>query len=113
VDEVRRDDGELCGFVAPSDAGWRSVVVFGATLDEHETEVDARDHVLTRGLAALAERWELVDTASDEREIVCIQQASPDEVTVALGYYSLPGVPSVTIAAADIASGRYRLTVSS
>jgi hypothetical protein len=42
-------------------------------------------------------------------EVVCIQEANPRDVTVALGYYSLPGVPTLTIAAQEIAAGDWEL----
>jgi hypothetical protein len=37
--------------------------------------------------------------------VVCIQEARPGAVTVALGYYSLPGVPTLTITAEELAAG--------
>ena len=60
--EVRRDDGELCGYVAPQDDRWRSLTTFGAQLGEHSSERDAREHVATVGLQVLADRWTLVAT---------------------------------------------------
>jgi hypothetical protein len=108
--EVRRpEDGELCGFVAERDGGWDAVTVFGALLGEHDGRTDAERHVRDVGLASLAERWMLVDTTSGDEEIVCIQHASPQEVTVALGYYSLPGVPTRTLARAELDAGRWQL----
>jgi hypothetical protein len=110
VHEVRRDDGELCGFVAPRNGQWQSLTVFGAVLDEHPDERSARHHVVACGLAALAERWTLVDSATGEEQIVCIQQASPAEITLALDFFSVPGVPTMTLRAGDLASGRWHLT---
>jgi hypothetical protein len=109
MEEVRREDGELCGYVAELDGRWSALTVFGATLAEHDTEDDARGHVADEGLAALSDRWTLVDGESGVEEVVCIQQASPAEVSLALGYYSLPGVPGVTIPVAELRSGRWRL----
>jgi hypothetical protein len=43
--------------------------------------------------------------------VACIQQASPDEVTLALDVYSLPGVPTLTIRADQLSSGRFGLTL--
>jgi hypothetical protein len=40
---------------------------------------------------------------------VCIQEDSAAAATVALGYYSMPGVPTVTITAAQIASGEWEM----
>jgi hypothetical protein len=107
--EVRRDDGELCGYVAPQEDRWRSLTTFGAVLGEHDSEHEARQHAADLGLSALADRWTLIDRSTGEEELVCIQQVSPVEVTLALGYYSLPGVPTMTIRVEDLTTGRWRL----
>ena len=70
---------------------------------------DAERQVLEIGLASLAERWMLTEVASGEEQVVCIQEASPSTVTLALGYYSLPGVPSLTVSRDDVTGGRWRL----
>jgi hypothetical protein len=41
--------------------------------------------------------------------VVCIQEANAAAVTVALGYYSLPGVPTQTITAAQLRSGEWEM----
>jgi len=107
--EVRRDDGELCGHVAHHDGRWRSLTTFGATLGDHDDELAARAHVAASGLSSLADHWTLTDRSTGEDQLVCIQQVDPVEVTVALGYYSLPGVPTLTIRVEDLMSGRWRL----
>lgn len=107
--EVRREDGELCGYVAPHDGRWRSLTVFAAVLGEHDSEGDARQHVAALGLSALADRWTLIDRSTGEEQLVCIQQVSPIEITLALGYYSLPGVPTMTIRVEDLTAGRWQL----
>jgi hypothetical protein len=110
VIEVRRpDDGELCGFVTEDDGAWHALTVFGGRLGEHGERAEAERQVRELGLATMAERWTLVDGASGAEEIVCIQQASPSEVTVALGYYSLPGVPTRTLPRRELDAGRWRL----
>ena len=86
------------------------MTVFGAVLGEHDGRRDAVDQVLTEGLPSLAERWMLRRRDGGEEEIVCIQEANPSSVTVALGYYALPGVPTLTITAAQLASGEYVLS---
>ena len=85
------------------------MTVFGAVLGEHDDELDAQAAVVADGLRILADRWTLVDGATGDEEVVCIQQASPDEITLALGYYSIPGVPSSTIRVDELTSGRWRL----
>jgi hypothetical protein len=107
--EVKREDGELCGYVARHQSRWRSVTVFGAVLGEHDSQDDARRHVATVGLSVLADRWTLIDRPTGEEQVVCIQQVSPDEVTLALDYYSLPGVPTLTIRVEELTSGRWHL----
>ena len=86
-----------------------ATTIFGARLGTHDRREDAERQVLDVGLASLAERWTLIDTASGEEQVVCIQQVSPSSVTLALGYYSLPGVPTRTIARGDLVSGRWQL----
>ena len=108
--EVRRgDDNELCGYVDYRDGEWHAVTIFGGRLGSYDGRADAEHQVLDVGLASLAERWTLIDTASGEEHVVCIQQASPSSVTLALDYYSLPGVPTRTIARRDLANGRWQL----
>ena len=110
VEEVRRpDDGELCGHVEQRLGEWCALTVFGAVLGRHDRRADAVDHVRTAGLASLAERWTLRHGDSGEEEVVCIQEANASAVTVARGYYSMPGVPTLTITAAQIASGEWEM----
>jgi hypothetical protein len=107
--EVRRSDGELCGFIAERNGRWSALTVFGASLGEWDSDVDAHQDVHDRGLAVLSERWTLTDGSTGESQVACIQQASPAEVTLALDFYSLPGVPTITIGVEDLESGRWRL----
>lgn len=111
MEEIRRtDDGELCGHIAPVNGGWHALTVFGAVLGRHDDRDDAARHVLTDGLACLAERWTLRNGATGDEEVVCLQEANPASVTVALGYYSMPGVPTLTITAQQLASGEWELS---
>ena len=107
--EVRRDDGELCGHVDEVDGTWAARTVFGAVLGTHDGQQAAVDQVLGEGLASLTARWTLRNGATGEEEVVCIQEANPARVTVALGYYSLPGVPSRTITVDQLAAGEWEL----
>lgn len=98
VIEVRRaEDNELCGFVEESSGGWQSLSVFGGHLASFADMGQAWDHVLSIGLASLAERWWFRENSTSEWQMVCIQEASPESVTLALDYYSMPGVPALTI----------------
>ena len=110
VDAVRRDDDdELCGFVEQRGSEWLAFVVFGAELGRHATRDDAIARVLSDGLASLAERWTLQRGDGSSEEVVCVVEANADWVTVALGYYSLPGVPTLTIRASEIAAGEWKM----
>jgi hypothetical protein len=110
MEEVRRaSDGELCGHVEQRAGQWCALTVFGAVLGRHHVPQDAVDQVLTEGLPCLSERWTLRRGDSGDEEVVCIQEANPAAVTVALGYYSLPGVPTLTITAAQLTSGEWEL----
>lgn len=110
MDEVRRDhDGELCGHVAHRDGEWCALAVFGAVLGHHDERDDAVQQLLTEGLACLAERWTLRDGSTGDEEIVCIQEANPASVTLALGYYSMPGVPTLTVTRDELEAGRWQL----
>lgn len=40
---------------------------------------------------------------------MCIQEVDDRSVTVALGYYSLPGVPTRTLTMDQLASGEWEL----
>jgi hypothetical protein len=106
---IRTEDGELCGHVQVRDGSWYALVVFGAVLGRHSTREDAVAQVLSDGLASLAERWTLVRDDDGSSQHVCIQEANARSVTVALDYYSMPGVPTLTIAAAEIAAGTWSL----
>ena len=110
--EVRRPaDGELCGFVVEDerDGAWRSLAVFGGVIGRHRSRATAERDVLDRGLASLAMRWLLVDVAAGSDDVVCIQEARPGRVTVALAPYSLPGVPTRTLTSEELARGEVEL----
>jgi hypothetical protein len=82
--------------------------VFGAVLDYHSTCEDAVNHVLSDGLASLAEQWTLRSAASSD-EVACVQEANENSVTLALGYYSMPGVPTLTITRDELDAGTWIL----
>lgn len=110
MDEVRRPiDDELCGHVDWRDGTWCALVVFGVVLGRHPHRDAAVEQVLTEGLAVLADRWTLRNPTTEAEEVVCIQEANVSAVTVARGYYSLPGVPTLTITADQLASGEWQL----
>jgi hypothetical protein len=110
VEEVRRqNDGELCGHVAERAGTWYALTVFGAVLGRHDDREGAAHQVLTDGLASLAERWTLRNGETGDEEVVCIQEANTTSVTLARGYYSMPGVPTLTITAAQMSAGEWAL----
>lgn len=106
MEEVRRDrDDELEGFVAEGDGQWLALTVFHAELARTATRQAAVEVVHLRGLASLSERWYWFSRRSGRWRVVLPQESSPGRVRVALGYYSLPGVDSTTVTAADLAAG--------
>ena len=105
----RPSDGELCGYVEQHDGRWRALTVFGAVLGDHDQRSGAADQVLAEGLPSLAERWTLRHGESGDEEVVCILEVNADAVTVAQGYYSMPGVPTLTITKDQITSGEWEL----
>jgi hypothetical protein len=110
VEALRRpSDGELCGYVEQRDGQWHALTVFGAALGSHDQRASAAKQVLNEGLSSLAERWTLRHAESGDEEVVCIQEVNGGVVTVARGYYSLPGVPTLTITKDQIASGEWEL----
>ena len=110
--EIRRpEDDELCGFVEETDGSWHSYSVFGGRLASFANQADAIAEVLTVGLASLAERWWFRDSPGSEWQVVCIQEASPESVRLALDFYSVPGVPTITISRQQLNSSmELRLT---
>lgn len=109
---MRREDGELCGFVAAQVERWHALTLFGGLLGTHEDEHGARAEVLERGLAVLGERWLLVDGETGAEEVVRIVEAHPGTVTVQFGHYPEPGAATRVVTAADIGSGRWRLRLA-
>ena len=106
---VRRpEDGELCGHVDQRHGHWRALTVFGAVLGSHAREQDATRQVLAEGLPSLAERWTLRGPALAD-QVVCILEANASAVTVALGYYATPDVPTRTISAEQLEAGEWEL----
>ena len=86
------------------EGSWLALVVFGAVLGHHATREDAVGHVLSEGLSSLADRWTLQRPGGAD-EVVCIQEANEHSVTLALGYSSMPGVPTLTITREELDAG--------
>jgi len=104
--EVRRDtDGELCGFVRAVDDAWQALTIFGGLLAVHPSLEAAEEHVRATGLASLAERWWYRPDPSADWQVVCIQEANPQSVRLALDYYSMPGVPTAVVTRAELERG--------
>lgn len=110
MDEVRRDDGELCGFVVGVANGWESRTVFGAVLRVHETRQEAVEYLVHHGLAVLAEHWTYHSVPNGDGEIACIVEASPTGVTIVVDYYPTPGAPRFTLTPEQVRAGRLRFS---
>ena len=107
--EVRRaDDNELCGSIREADGSWAACTIFGAVLAAGLTQAEATNFVLDNGLAALSEPWAFIASPGEEEQVVRIVEASPSMVRLALDFYSLPGVPTVTLTSADLETGDSR-----
>jgi hypothetical protein len=102
---IHREDGELCGFVRAEGDTWQALAVFGGLIGTADSERAAEELVIETGLSSLAERWLFTTASAPDEQVVCIQEASPDGVTVALDYYSMPGVPTQHITRAEIDNG--------
>ena len=90
-------------------SGARSTVVRGGARLRTAREATPFGQVLEHGLASLAEHWQLRRTEEAEAEVVCIQEADPTGVTLALGYYSLPGVPTMRVTRSQLDAGEWVL----
>lgn len=102
---TRESDNELCGYVIAVADHWRALTVFGGILATCDSRDAAVAHVRARGLPALAAHWQYYDSGAGTWHTCLIQEANATTVTIALGYYSLPGVPTRRLSAADFARG--------
>ena len=109
MEPIHRADGELCGFVRCVEGRWEAVAVFGSRLKWTSSRAMAEQIVREIGLASLADRWVLTSRLDGREQVVCVQEASPNGVTVALDYYSMPGVPTLRITREQIDGGEYSL----
>lgn len=82
--EVRREDGELLGYVEESPEGWRALSVFGGEIAIRPDRPAAADEVSSRGLGVLAETWWW------RGEPAVLVEASPQRVVARIG-----GIPSL------------------
>lgn len=76
----REDDGELVGFLVPTDEGYVPVTLFGYVLGEASDHHDAVYVLESHGLSYLAERWWL--RRGEGWVAVQIVEASPERVVV-------------------------------
>lgn len=79
---VRRDDGELIGFLAEEAGRWRALTVFGHPIGDVADREDAEARLHATGMSYLAEKWELRDGA--DWITAQIVEASPAGATVQL-----------------------------
>jgi hypothetical protein len=105
IDVRRADDNELCGAIREANGSWAACAIFGAVLADGMSQTEATNFVLEQGLATLSEPWAFIASPGEEEQVVRIVEASPSMVRLALGFYSLPGVPTVTLTSADLENG--------
>jgi len=107
MEQIRRSgDDELCGFISLNDGNWTAHTVFGGVLAEGLDRVAAEALVREIGLTSLSDRWQYRASSEADWQTVLIIEASPQSVTLALGYYSLPGVETVRLSAELIVEQR-------
>ena len=70
------------------------------------TPASRQAHVLRDRLAVLADRWTLHPVTAPTRS--CASRRPAGSV-MALGYYSMPGVPTLTLTADELAGGTWAL----
>ncbi|MFC4948918.1 hypothetical protein [Pseudonocardia sp. GCM10023141] len=103
--EVRRDDGELLGFVEPDAVGgWRALSVFGAELATADDRDGAEEQVAAVGLAVLAERWWYRDGTAWVP--ATLTEAAPERVTAVVGVF--PDTPRTLTLVGSAAAGLSR-----
>lgn len=105
----RSEDHELCGYVSSAGDRWQATTVFGAVLSEHDAHDAAVAAVLDEGLPSLADRWTLC-RPDGSSQIVRVVEAFAGSVILALDLVAMPSVPTMTLTAAQLASGEWQLT---
>jgi hypothetical protein len=87
--EVRNSQGELCGFAVEEDGHFLALTTFLVPLQTLHTFDEAVDFIKTHGLAVLEKKWfAFID---DEWELVVIQEASTQTVTVSTDVFGGDG----------------------
>lgn len=98
---VRKDDGELLGFIAKDSTSWTAQTMFGYIFSRSEERSDAEDAVRSQGLSILQGLWQYFD--KDEKAwFPCIlKEAYEGKVKVirtnAMGYQDPDDYKVVTI----------------
>jgi hypothetical protein len=105
----RELDGELCGYVIRRGDRGRALTLFEAVLGEHDSRERATEQVRQEGLAVLAERWILRNPRTETEEVVCIVEAHPQEIVVALDFYPTTGTPTLSITVEELRTGAWDL----
>lgn len=85
---VHREDGELVGYLKPTNEMWVPCTVFGFPLADAASRDEGEDYLLAHGLSYLAERWEHLHDS--DWVTVNIVEASPQEITGRLVGYGHP-----------------------
>lgn len=78
--EVRRDDGELCGFVARVGTGYQPLTIFSVPFGSISSLESCVEFVRENGLVAIRDRW-LAEIDGDWQEVL-IQEANTASVRV-------------------------------
>jgi hypothetical protein len=101
----RPHDNEFCGTIAPLADGWGAYTIFGALVHTAPDAARAQAFLVARGLALLNCHWQFYDAGTATWSNCLIQEASPQQVTIVLGYFAHPHAPTRVVDAAAYARG--------
>ncbi|MEY3408200.1 MAG: hypothetical protein RL038_1261 [Actinomycetota bacterium] len=85
--EVRRHDGEICGYVVSEADQFLALTIFLVPVLSFAAKSEALDFVKERGLDLLQANW--FGFIDDEWQLVRIQEASAEFVTVTTDIYGV------------------------
>lgn len=97
----REDDDEHIGYAVQDAIGWQAQTIFGASISRTETQEQAEQLVIDKGLGYMTGVWQYFD-ADDKAWLPCtIQEANPNRVIIvrtnAMGYQDPEDYKRVTI----------------
>ncbi|HKX72755.1 MAG TPA: hypothetical protein VJM32_01940 [Candidatus Saccharimonadales bacterium] len=98
----RQDDSELLGHIRHNNDQWEALTVFGVAFATFDTEKDATQAVMTRGLSSLMGQWEFLEDDTTDWEPCVITEASPKYVRIAKMHGPYPDTSKTYLIQDDI-----------